>query len=82
MGDSVNNREIIKASNDIAAYLVIRFAHENNISRENALERIMRTTIYAALLDEESQMYCEPKAAVYDMLIFELNNHPEEMINT
>ena len=76
----MKNRDIKYAINDVAAYLVIRFAKENNISRESALEQIMRTAIYAALLDEESQMYCEPKAAVYDMLISEFNNCPEEMI--
>ena len=77
----MNGHDFKNAANDVAAYLVIRYAQDNSISRERALEQIMMTTTYEALLDEESQMYCEPKAFVYELLISELNNHPEEMMN-
>ena len=77
----MRNSDIIFAMNDIAAYLVIRYAKEKNISREHALEQIMSTSVYEALLDPNTQMYCEPKAAVYDMLIAEFDHHPEEMLS-
>ena len=72
--------EIIIAMNDVAAYLVTRYAREKGISRECALEAIMSTSVYEALLDPDTDMYSEPKAAVYDMLISEFDQHPEKML--
>ncbi len=69
------------AMNDVAAYLVIRLAKENHISREQALEQVMDTTVYTALMDPETGMYCEPKAAVYDMLEAEKEHHLDKMLN-
>lgn len=78
----MKDSEINFAINDIASYIVRRFAKEKNISWDKALEQVIRTTVYAALIDKDTELYSEPKDAVYDMFEHEMNKEPDELAKT
>ena len=61
-----------KSMRSIAAYLVECIMKDENCSRDEAVERLIKTTVYAALMDEETDLYLESRESVLDILKEEL----------
>lgn len=76
----MKNSDIQFAINDISSYIVKRYAKENDMSISKALELLMKTALYAALLDKDTGLYCEPKDAVYDYFESEINGNPKALL--
>lgn len=76
----VMERDINYAIQNIAVYLVKKMQEKNNCTQEEALLDLMKTTVYEALMDKETKLYCESREAVLDMLFSELGGHVEKLL--
>ena len=65
-----------KAMRRIASFLVENIMIEKNCSRDEAVEYLIKTTVYAALMDEETELYLESREGVLDILREELAGNP------
>ncbi len=65
-----------KAMRRIASFLVENIMIDKNCSRDEAVEYLIKTTVYAALMDEETELYLESREGVLDMLREELAGNP------
>ncbi len=64
----------------IAAYLVVYIMQDQNCSRDEAIELLIKTTVYAALMDDETNLYLESREAVLDILKEELAGNPYRLL--
>ena len=69
-----------KAMRRIAVFLVEYIMGEKNCSRDEAVEVLMNTTVYSALMDEETDLYLESREAVLDILKEELSGNPYRLL--
>lgn len=76
MSSSVQNQMI----RSIAVYLVEQYMIKNNCSKEEALNVIIGTTVYEALMDPETELYLESRESVFDILSEELTGNPQRLL--
>lgn len=69
-----------KAMRSIAAFLVENIMNDRKCSRDEAIELLIKTTVYAALMDDETELYQEPREAVLDILKEELAGNPYKLL--
>ncbi len=77
----VEQARIKKVMRIIAAYLVENLMQYKNISRDEAVILLMRTTCYMALMDPETELYAESREAVWDILKEELEGNPYRLLD-
>lgn len=54
---------------------------DQSCSRDEAVESLMKTTVYAALMDEDTDLYLESREAVLDILKEELAGNPYRLLD-
>ncbi len=69
-----------KAMRNIAAFLVEYIMNDKECSRDEAVEFLIKTTVYAALMDEDTDLYLESREAVLDILKEELAGNPYRLL--
>ena len=69
-----------KAMLSIAAFLVEYIMNDKECSRDEAVEFLIKTTVYAALMDEDTDLYLESREAVLDILKEELAGNPYRLL--
>lgn len=69
-----------RVTRNIAAFLVERLMEIKNCSRDEALEIILKTTVYEALMDPSTELYLESREAVLDILKEELAGNPYRIL--
>lgn len=74
--NSVRNR-IIRAT---SAYLVEKIMNLEKCSRDEAVEMLMETAVYAALSDASTELYLESREFVWEALKGELEGRPDIMM--
>jgi len=63
-----------------AVYLVEHLMQTKQCTRDEALEMLMQTSVYEALMDPETDLYLQPREALFDMLQDELNGNPNAIL--
>ena len=76
----VRSTDIKKVVRITAAYLVEQLMHYKGCTRDCAVEMLMQTSVYEALMDFETELYLESKEAVWDILKEELSGNPYKML--
>ena len=76
----IKQSDIKKVMRIISAYLVEELMKYKNITRDEALELLMQTTCYEALMDSETELYLESKEAVWEILKEELLGNPYRIL--
>lgn len=76
MSSSMQNQVI----RNIAFYLVEQYMMDNNCSKEEALNTIIQTTVYEALMDPETELFLESRESVYDILKEEFAGNPQRLL--
>jgi len=69
-----------KAMRNIAVFLVEYIMKDKGYSRDEAVEFLMKTTVYAALMDEETDLYLESRESILDILKEELAGNPYRLL--
>ena len=69
-----------KAMRNIAAFLVEYIMNDKGCSRDEAVEFLIKTTVYAALMDADTDLYLESREAVLDILKEELAGNPYRLL--
>ena len=69
-----------KAMRNITVFLVEYIMKDKGYSRDKAVEFLMKTTIYAALMDKETDLYLESRESVLDILKEELAGNPYRLL--
>ena len=69
-----------KAMRNIAVFLVEYIMKDKGYSRDEAVEFLMKTAVYAALMDEETDLYLESRESVLDILKEELAGNPYRLL--
>lgn len=69
-----------KAMRNIATFLVEYIMNDKGFSRDEAVEFLIKTTVYEALMDEETELYLESREAVLDILKEELAGNPYRLL--
>ena len=69
-----------KAMLNIAVFLVEYIMKDKGYSRDKAVEFLMKTTVYAALMDEETDLYLESRESILDILKEELAGNPYRLL--
>ena len=69
-----------KAMLNIAVFLVEYIMKDKGYSRDKAVEFLMKTAVYAALMDEETDLYLESRESVLDILKEELAGNPYRLL--
>ena len=69
-----------KAMRSIAAFLVEYIMNDKGCSRDEAVEFLIKTTVYAALMDKDTDLYLESREAVLDILKEELAGNPYRLL--
>lgn len=72
--------EVKRAIRTISAYLVERLMKSQSLTRNDAVEMLMHTACYEALMDPETDLYLESKESVWDILIQEINGNPYRLL--
>ena len=65
---------------NITVFLVEYIMKDKGYSRDEAVELLMKTTVYAALMDEETDLYLESRESVLDTLKEELAGNPYRLL--
>ena len=76
MSSSMQNQVI----RNIAFYLVEQYMIDNNCSKEEALNTIIQTTVYEALMDPETELFLESRESVYEILKEEFAGNPQRLL--
>ena len=76
----VSRKEKKRAIRSLSAYLVERLMTEKNLSRDTALETLMKTLLYEMLMDPETDMYLESRESLWEYLTDEMNGNPEKLL--
>lgn len=71
----MNTAQIKSVTRKQAVYLVEQLMTIKRCSRDEALEVLMQTSVYEALMDPETDLYLEPREALLEMLKDELNGN-------
>lgn len=69
-----------KAMRSIAVFLVEYIMNDKGCSRDEAVEFLIKTTVYAALMDADTDLYLESREAVLDILKEELAGNPYRLL--
>ena len=69
-----------KAMRNITVFLVEYIMKDKGYSRDKAVEFLMKTTVYAALMDEETDLYLESRESILDILKEELAGNPYRLL--
>ena len=69
-----------KAMKNIAAFLVESIMNIQDCSRDEALEYLIKTTTYEALMDPDTELYLESRESVLDTLTEELAGNPFRLL--
>ncbi len=69
-----------KAMRNIATFLVEYIMNDKGFSRDEAVEFLLKTTVYEALMDEGTELYLESREAVLDILKEELAGNPYRLL--
>ena len=69
-----------KAMRNIATFLVEYIMNDKGCSRDEAVEFLIKTTVYEALMDEGTELYLESREAVLDILKEELAGNPYRLL--
>ena len=77
---TIKRSEIKKTVRMISVYLIEKLMAHQNISRDEAVELLMRTSCYEALMDSETDLYLESKEAVWDILKEEIDGNPYRLL--
>ncbi len=65
---------------NISAYLVEQLMKMKNCSRDEAVNLLIQTTVYEALMDTATDLYLESREAVFDILTEELAGNPSKLL--
>ncbi|MBQ0099960.1 MAG: hypothetical protein KBS39_00430 [Lachnospiraceae bacterium] len=65
---------------NISAYLVEQLMKMKNCSRDEAVNLLIQTTVYEALMDTATDLYLESREAVFDILKEELAGNPSKLL--
>ena len=76
----ITGTEQKKAMRNIAAFLVEYIMKDKRCSRDEAVELLIKTTVYAALMDEDTDLYLESREAVLDILKEEFAGNPYRLL--
>ena len=69
-----------KAMLNIAVFLVEYIMKDKGYSRDEAVEFLMKTNVYADLMDEETDLDLESRESVLDILKEELAGNPYRLL--
>ena len=69
-----------RAARNLAAYLVSKIMETNSCSRDEALEILIKTSVYEALMEPDTELYLESREAVFDVLKEELSGNPFRLL--
>jgi len=69
-----------KNTRAIVVFLVEYLMKEKGCSRDEAVEFLLKTTTYAALMEEETELYLEPRESALDILKEELAGNPYRLL--
>lgn len=69
-----------RAMRNTAAFLVEYIMNDKGLSRDEAVAFLIRTTVYAALMDENTELYLESRESVLDILKEELSGNPYRLL--
>ncbi|MBE5834352.1 MAG: hypothetical protein E7309_06905 [Butyrivibrio sp.] len=69
-----------KSIRKTAAFLVDYIMEEKHCSRDDAVAMLIKTTVYEALMDEETDLYLESRESVLDILKEELAGNPYRLL--
>ncbi|MBR5758047.1 MAG: hypothetical protein IKX88_05580 [Thermoguttaceae bacterium] len=64
-----------------AAFLIEHLMEDKNCSRNEAVELLMKTAVYEALMDAETELYLESREAALDILKQELAGNPYRLLD-
>lgn len=76
----ITGAERKKAMRNIAAFLVENIMKDKACSRDEAVELLLKTSVYAALMDEDTDLYLESREAVLDILNEEMAGNPYRLL--
>ena len=77
MSTGINKKRVMRS---IAAFLVEYIMSYKGCSRDEAVEFLIKTTVYEALMDEETDLYLESRESVLDILKEELAGNPYRLL--
>ena len=77
MSTGINKKRVMRS---IAAFLVEYIMSDKGCSRDEAVEFLIKTTVYEALMDEETDLYLESRESVLDILKEELAGNPYRLL--
>lgn len=78
----ITNADQKKVMRNIATFLVEYIMNSKGCSRDEAVELLIKTTVYAALMDEDTDLYLESRESVLDILKEELDGNPYRLLET
>ncbi|MBR4750678.1 MAG: hypothetical protein IK077_02855 [Thermoguttaceae bacterium] len=70
-----------RAMRNTAAFLIEHLMEDKNCSRNEAVELLMKTAVYEALMDAETELYLESREAALDILKHELAGNPYRLLD-
>ena len=70
-----------KITRAIVVFLVEYLMKEKGCSRDEAVELLLKTTTYADLMEEETELYLEPRESALDILKEELAGNPDRLLD-
>ena len=76
----ITKAEQKRSMRNIAAFLVEYIMQKNSYSRDDAVEFLIKTTVYEALMDSDTELYLESREAVLDILKEELAGNPYRLL--
>lgn len=77
----MNTAQIKSVTRKQAVYLVEQLMTIKHCSRDEALEVLIQTSVYEALMDPETDLYLDPREALLDRLKDELNGNPNAILD-
>ena len=77
MISGANQKKVIRS---IAAFLVEYIMEEKRCSRDEAVAILIKTTVYEALMDADTELYLESRESVLDILKEELAGNPYRLL--
>lgn len=77
MISGANQKKVIRS---IAAFLVEYIMEEKRCSRDEAVAILIKTTVYEALMDADTDLYLESRESVLDILKEELAGNPYRLL--
>lgn len=76
----MNTAQIKSVTRKQAVYLVEQIMKMKSCSRDEAVEILMQTSVYAALMDPETDLYLESRESLFSMLQDEMNGNPSAIL--